>query len=114
MFCIHFPFYKYNNGTYTAKSNDGKDLKRPEDRFFMGRKIEYGDSARIWNTIKNWNMDIDNKLMKKDNKGYFISMVAMMLSLEQETIKMCMAAKTRKGSKWNTIVSKFSKNSLPA
>lgn len=74
----------------------------------------YGDSARIWNTIKNWNMDIDNKLMKKDNKGYFISMVAMMLSLEQETIKMCMAAKTRKGSKWNTIVSKFSKNSLPA
>jgi hypothetical protein len=59
-------------------------------------------------------MDIDNKLMKKDNKGYFISMVAMMLSVEQETIKMCMAAKTRKGSKWNTIVSKFSKNSLPA
>lgn len=73
-----------------------------------------GDAARIWNTIKNWNMDIDNKLMKKENKGYFTSMVAMMLSVEKETIKMCIVSigkSHRKGSKWDTIVSKFSKNS---
>ena len=59
-------------------------------------------------------MDVDNKLMKKENKGYFTSMVAMMLSVEKETIKMCIVSigkSHRKGSKWDTIVSKFSKNS---
>lgn len=72
-----------------------------------------GDAERIWNTIKNWNIDFDNKLLKKDNKGYIISLVAMMLSIEKETIKMCMMSinnKKSKNSKWHTIVSKFEKN----
>jgi hypothetical protein len=62
-----FPFYKYNNGTYTAKSNDGKDLKRPEDRFFMGRKIEYGDSARMTG-MSDYDWD------RKDQKDIWVTM----------------------------------------
>lgn len=74
----------------------------------------YGSSARIWGIIKKWNIDLDNKLIKKENKGYFISLVAMMLSIEKDTVNMCIYSKVSscRGSKWDTIVGKFLKTSL--
>jgi hypothetical protein len=74
----------------------------------------YGNAARVWNMIKTWNIDADNKLMQKDNKGRLVSLVAMIISIEKETIKMCMSSKGKKsikGSKWEKIISKNLTNS---
>jgi len=62
-----FPFYKYDNGNYTRKSSDGKDVKRPEDRFFMGRRLEYGDSARM-SGMADYDWD------RKDQKDIWVTM----------------------------------------
>jgi hypothetical protein len=81
------------------------------------KKSISGDAARIWDEIQAWNIDQDGKLLKKENRGYFISLIAMFLSVEKETIKMCLStvSKTnRKGSKWDKVVSKFSKQSSQA
>lgn len=74
----------------------------------------YGNAARIWNMIKAWNIDVDNRLMKKDNKGYFISLVALIISAEKEAIKMLFSSKEKKankGSKWEKIIEKNLTNS---
>ena len=97
-----------------SKDIDEKMLVLKDAEKIVEQIYNAWENPTIWNTIKNWNMDVDNKLMKKENKGYFTSMVAMMLSVEKETIKMCIVSigkSHRKGSKWDTIVSKFSKNS---
>jgi predicted NAD-dependent protein-ADP-ribosyltransferase YbiA (DUF1768 family) len=63
-----FPFYKYNDGNYTRKSNAGKDVKRPEDRFFMGRKSENPGDSDLMVGIQKYDWD------KSDQKDIWVTM----------------------------------------
>lgn len=107
---------------FNIHSDDKMDLLQQSEKivdqitaaWLNPKKSISGDAARIWDAMQTWNIDQDGKLMKKENRGYFISLVAMFLNVEKETIKMCLStiSKTnRKGSKWEKVVSKFSKPS---
>jgi hypothetical protein len=64
----NFPFYKYDNGSYTRKSNAGKDVKRPEDRFFMGRKAENPGDSSLMTGMQKYDWD------KSDQKDIWVTM----------------------------------------
>ncbi len=64
----NFPFYKYDNGSYTRKSNAGKDVKRHEDRFFMGRKAENPGDSSLMTGMQKYDWD------KSDQKDIWVTM----------------------------------------
>jgi hypothetical protein len=58
-----FPFYKFDDGKYIDWDNN----KRPEDRFFMGRRLEFGDSERM-EGMADYDWD------RKDQKDIWVTM----------------------------------------
>lgn len=96
-----------------------KEAEKCVDQIFLARSSPSqsvtGESARIWNMIEEWGLDHDQRMLKQENKGYFVSVVAMILSAEKEAIKMCMVSmkkSSRKGSKWEKTQSKLSKTKI--
>jgi hypothetical protein len=58
-----FPFYKFNNGSYF----DTNGKPRPEDRMFLGRRNEYGDSSLLKGSSKyDWD--------KNEQKDIWVTM----------------------------------------
>lgn len=74
-----------------------------------------GEAARFWNMIEEWGLSRDPKIIKEENRGYLVSLIAMLISAEREVAKifmMTISRPSRKGSKWETVISKFSKTKI--
>ena len=70
----------------------------------------HGEAARIWRLMEKWGLDQDSKIIKPENKGYFTTIIAMILDVEKETIKMCVSTvgqQQNKNIQWELIASKF-------
>jgi hypothetical protein len=74
-----------------------------------------GEAARFWSMIDEWGLNRDPKITKEENRGYLVSLIAMMISAERNVAKIFMthiSRPSRKGSKWETVISKFSKTKI--
>lgn len=62
-----FNFYKYSDGTYIDwEGNNGE--KRPEDRFFMGRRSENPNDSKLMNGMQKYDWD------RSDQKDIWVTM----------------------------------------
>lgn len=87
---------KYVNEIHSARLNPTQSIT--------------GESARMWGIIEKWGLDQDPKLLKPENKGYFTTIIGMILDSEKEAIKMCintMSNSSKRNDKWETIAFKF-------
>lgn len=74
-----------------------------------------GEAARFWSMIEEWGLSRDPKIFKEENRGYLVSLIAMLINAERDVAKifmMTISRPSRKGSKWETVISKFSKTKI--